>query len=142
MEPSFNQSLPSQRISWTVGCLLIVILAIGLTINGFLRLVEIGVSLSGAGDGGRLIVIWISLAISAVIFAIWVGLTRGAVRDVALRWLAGLPLPALLAGTSLIPSVESQFQVLVQLGVCLCYALGITGLPATNHFTGTGRHWC
>jgi len=136
MEPSFNQSLPSQRISWTVGCLLIVILAIGLTINGFLRLVEIGVSLSGAGGGGRLIVIWISLAISAVIFAIWVGLTRGAVRDVALRWLAALPLPALLAGTSLIPSVESQFQVLVQLGVCLCYALGITWLTRHQPF-----HW-
>ncbi len=64
------------------------------------------------------------------------GLTRGAVRDVALRWLAALPLPALLAGTSLIPSVESQFQVLVQLGVCLCYALGITWLTRHQPF-----HW-
>ncbi len=71
MEPSFNQSLPPQRPSWAVGCLLMAILTIGLTINGFLGLVEIGVSLSGAGGGGRLIVIWISLAISAVIFAIW-----------------------------------------------------------------------
>ncbi len=134
MEPSFNRSLPPQQLSWAVGCLLMAILTIGLTINGFLRLVEIGVSLFGAGGEGRLIVIWISLAVSVVIFAIWVGLTRGAVRDVALRWLAALPLPVLLAGTSLIPSVESQIQLLVQLAVCLCYALGITWLTRHRPF--------
>lgn len=128
MEPSFNTTKEQHQPSWATGCLLIAVVTLGLGINGFLRLVEIGVGLFGADSGGRIIIVWISLAIGAAIAGIWFGLTSGTLRDTALRWLAGLPLPAILVLTSLLPSAESQLQMVIQAVICLCYALIITRL--------------
>lgn len=123
---SFDQTAPRTPRSWGIGCLLAAVLLIALGIGAFLRLVEIGVSLFGAGGIGRAVVIWISLIVGAVAFAIWAGLGRGAVRVAALRWLAALPLPAMLAFTALIPSAESQLIALAQLGLSLFYVLALT----------------
>ncbi|OAN47231.1 peptidase S8 [Chloroflexus islandicus] len=123
---SFDQTAPRTGRSWGIGCLLAAVLLIALGIGAFLRLVEIGVSLFGAGGIGRVVVIWISLIGGAVAFAIWAGVGRGAVRAAALRWLAALPLPAMLAFTALIPSAESQWIALAQLGVSVLYALAVT----------------
>lgn len=122
---SFDQTAPRTAISWGMGCLLAAVLLIALGIGGFLRLVEIGASLFGSGGIGRAVVIWISLIVGAVAFAIWAGLGRGAVRVAALRWLAALPLPAMLAFTALIPAAESQLMALAQLGLSLLYAFAL-----------------
>ncbi|MCS6888012.1 MAG: S8 family serine peptidase [Chloroflexus sp.] len=125
---SFDHTTPRAGLSWGMGCLLAALLLIALGIGGFLRLVEIGLSLFGSGGIGRAVVIWIGLSVGAVAFAIWAGLGRGAMRVAAVRWLAALPLPALLALTVLIPSAESQLIALAQLGLSLLYALALAGL--------------
>ncbi|WP_298820594.1 S8 family serine peptidase [Chloroflexus sp.] len=125
---SFDKTASSAGFSKAKGCLLAAILIIALTIGGFLRLVELGVSLLGSGDTGQAIVVWISLGIGAVAFALWAWLSDGTARDAALRWLAALPLPALLAVTIFLPSAESQVIVLIQLGLSLLYAIIVAWL--------------
>ncbi|WP_299643513.1 S8 family serine peptidase [uncultured Chloroflexus sp.] len=122
---SFDRTPPQTGISWGKGCLLTVIMVIALGIGGVLRLVEIGVGLFDSGGIGRAVVIWISLIVGLIAFGLWASLTRGVVRAAALRWLAALPLPAMLAFTTLIPSAESQLIALAQLGLSLLYALAL-----------------
>ncbi len=123
---SFDNLAPRTSMSAGRGCILAAILVIALGIGGFLRLVEIGASSFGPSDAGQAVVVWISLAVGAVAFALWVGLSHGAARDAGLRWLAGLPLPALLTLTIFLPSAESQLIALAQLGLSLLYALVVT----------------
>ncbi|MFN3373775.1 MAG: hypothetical protein ACK44M_09440, partial [Chloroflexus sp.] len=66
----FDQTAPRTTSSWGMGCLLAAVLLIALGIGGFLRLVEIGTGLFGAGGIGRVIVIWISLIVGLAAFGL------------------------------------------------------------------------
>ncbi len=126
METSVNASRPAAGISWARGCLLAAILGIGLAISGILRMIELIAEFFPSGHIVRLVIVALSLGVGAAVFALWAMLTRDALRAIALRWLAALPLPALLALTGLLPAAESQLIALTQFVIALIYAGALT----------------